>query len=65
MLEDENATEYDSDGLIKCPNCGASMSFESSAGRDLETMGGKAIEHVKCDRGCGQFEVIDGKVFPY
>ena len=64
MLEDENVAGYDSDGLVRCPDCGASMSFESSDDRDLETMGGKAIEYVACDRGCGQFEVIDGKVFP-
>ena len=64
MLKDEDFVERDSDGLVRCPNCGAGMSFESAAGRDLETMGGKAIEYVVCDHGCGQFEVIDGKVFP-
>lgn len=56
--------EYDSDGLPRCPDCGQSLSCESAGSRDTETMGGYDVEYFKCDNGCGQFEVIDGEIFP-
>lgn len=57
--------EYDTDGLPRCPDCGASLSHESAGNRDTETMWGYEVYYFVCDDGCGEhFEVIDGEIFP-
>ncbi len=56
--------EYDSDGQPCCPDCGMGLSCESAGNRDSETTGGFSVEYFRCDRGCGQFEVIDGEIYP-
>jgi hypothetical protein len=55
----DEALEWDSEGLPRCPLCHASMSCESAGSRDTETMGGHdEIEYYSCDKH-GQLRLTD------
>ena len=51
--------KFSIDDLPLCPDCEQPMDFESSKGRDTQTMGGLKIDFFTCE--CGKFKLIDLK----
>jgi hypothetical protein len=63
-LEEDGNVEISSDGLPICPTCNIELNVDSAGDRDTETMGGYDVEYFFCGRCKGQFEVIDGNIYP-
>lgn len=57
-------TQYGIDNQPLCPDCNMQMDYDSSNGRDTETMGGYSVEYFKCQDCKSDYEVINDNIYP-